>query len=71
MGQVGPSFLKGTVGCNRESIMGVREDELIGGRDQYGACTVVLTSNPSTQEVRQEGQVTLCYLRGWREAWDT
>lgn len=34
MGQVGPSFLKGTVGCNRESIMGVREDELIGGRDQ-------------------------------------
>lgn len=32
---------------------------------------VVLTSNPSTQEVRQEGQVTLCYLRGWRETWDT
>lgn len=34
MGQVGPSFLKGTVSCTWESSMGFREDELIGGRDQ-------------------------------------
>lgn len=33
MGQVGPSFLKGTVRCNRENI-GFRKDELIGGRDK-------------------------------------